>query len=38
MDADLTTIALSNLSLGIYFYQISDNNGNILDMGKFMKE
>jgi len=38
MDADLTTIALSDLSQGMYFYQISDKNGNILDMGKFMKE
>ena len=35
---DLTTINLSDFSVGLYLYQISDRNGNILNTGKFLKE
>jgi len=37
INRDLTTVTLSDLSTGLYLYQIS-RNGNIIDSGKFLKE
>jgi hypothetical protein len=34
----LTTITISELSKGLYLYQITDSNGIIIDRGKFIKE
>jgi hypothetical protein len=34
----LTTVTISNLSKGLYLYQITDRCGNILGAGKLMKE
>ena len=38
MNMDLTTVSASDLSAGLFFYQILNKNGNILDAGKFIKE
>ncbi len=38
MNKDLTTLNVSDLSKGFYFYQITDRSGKLLDTGKFMKE
>ncbi len=38
INKDFTTVTLSDLSSGLYFYQISDRSGKVLDTGKFMKK
>lgn len=38
LNKDFTSVSISDLSMGLYFYQIKNSNGNILDSGKLMKE
>jgi hypothetical protein len=38
VSGELTTLSLSDLSAGLYFYQISERNGGLIETGKFIKE